>query len=171
VRYIESQPFEAIRVLYELVKHADFARLPTDPDHLLELAMQHQESYRGLVLLPRSSELCRESAILQFQLLAALFDHHALPLFRLSHGRQETVTLIYSEMLRRLLLHTDLDELFPVRVAGFYLHPLATKFASLSHQISDALRSPSALPVLLETLGDYLNYLAILHFKIRHAPR
>jgi hypothetical protein len=170
VLYIESKPVEAIRVLYELVKQADFGRLPTDPDLLLALAMQHQESFPKLLLDPAPAKLCRESAVLQFQLLAVLFDHHALPLFRLSHGRRDTVTLIYAEMLRRILLHTDLDGSFPSLPARSYLDPLATKFATLSHQISNSLRSPSALPGLLETLGDYLNYLAILHFKISHVP-
>jgi hypothetical protein len=75
------------------------------------------------------------------------------------------MTLLYAEMVRRLLAHCDRDSQFLLHTAAHYLHPLGTAFDLLEHALASPLSSPADLPSITTCCADYLNFLSFVLFK------
>jgi hypothetical protein len=163
---IDYPPFEAARTLFEDTTGTESPRLPADLDQLLELALSYQECFKALNLDNPPTGKLQDAAVIQYRIIAALYDDYARPLFHVTHGQTTTVALLYGEMVRRLLTHTEHDQEFARRTSRSYLHPLGKTFALVTHQIHSECLKVSGLPVLTQHCADYLNYLAFAVYKL-----
>jgi hypothetical protein len=170
LKMIDHLPFQAVSAFFHDTMAAPAPRLPEDPGQLLELALLQHESFRAVNLDDPPVERLKGAAALQFYILAALFDLHARPLFQVGHDRTVSTALLYAEMIRRLLTHTQQDQSFESRSARYYLHPLRTTFNRLTQPFHEELSSVASLPALHQHCADYLNYLAFALYKLQNFP-